>query len=120
MMDFYLDAFRKYGTFSGRASRKQYWMFVLWNLIFYVVLFVLVAAMRNVVTLSLYYGYALVLLIPSLAILARRLHDTGRTAWWILICLVPFIGAVVLLVFSLLSGPPGDNKYGPNPQGAAQ
>ena len=119
-MDFYLDAFRKYGTFSGRASRKQYWMFVLWNLIFYIVLFALVAAMRNAVTLGLYYAYALVLLIPSIAILARRLHDIGRTACWILIAFVPFVGAIVLLVFAVMAGTTGDNKYGPNPKGIAQ
>ena len=61
--------------------------------------------------------YALVLLLPSLAVGARRLHDTGRSGWWLLIGLVPLIGSIVLIIFFVLDSQPGDNPYGPNPKG---
>ena len=59
----------------------------------------------------------LAIVIPSIAVTFRRLHDTDRSAWWILIGLIPFLGALVLLVFTLLDGTPGDNRYGPDPKG---
>ncbi|MDP3125664.1 MAG: DUF805 domain-containing protein, partial [Thiobacillus sp.] len=63
--------------------------------------------------------YSLAILIPSLAVTVRRLHDTGRTGWWLLIGLIPLIGAIVLLVFMLLDSQPGDNEYGASPKGVA-
>jgi uncharacterized membrane protein YhaH (DUF805 family) len=63
--------------------------------------------------------YSLAVLIPSLAVTVRKLHDIDRTGWWILIGLVPLIGTIVLLVFALLDGTPGDNRYGPNPKEAS-
>jgi uncharacterized membrane protein YhaH (DUF805 family) len=61
--------------------------------------------------------YALAIILPSLGVFVRRLHDTGRTGWWILIGLIPAIGGIVLFVFSVMDSQPGDNKYGPNPKG---
>ncbi len=119
-MSFYFDVLKKYAVFSGRASRKEYWMFVLWNFIVYLVLFLLTYVSRNALTMGIYYLYALGVLVPSLAVLARRLHDTSRSGWWILIGLVPFVGAIVLLVFALTGSKPGDNQYGPSPKGIAQ
>jgi len=62
--------------------------------------------------------YALAMLIPTLAVSVRRLHDTGRSGWWILIVLIPFIGFIVMLVFMVLDGTPGQNQYGANPKEA--
>jgi uncharacterized membrane protein YhaH (DUF805 family) len=104
---------RKYATFSGRARRSEYWWFALAN-----VLVAVVAALvdqilgTSVVSLLV----TLALLLPSLAVAVRRLHDTGRTGWWCFIALVPFVGAVVLLVFECLDSTPGDNQYGPSPK----
>jgi uncharacterized membrane protein YhaH (DUF805 family) len=61
--------------------------------------------------------YSLAILIPSLAVTVRRLHDTDRTGWWLLIGMIPLIGAIVLLVFMLLDSQPGDNQYGAHPKG---
>jgi uncharacterized membrane protein YhaH (DUF805 family) len=120
-MNYYTDVLKKYAVFGGRARRKEYWMFVLWNLIIYVVLgFVLGIigkAINSQMPMVLAYLYALAVLIPNLAVSVRRLHDTGRSGWWLLIGLVPLVGAIVLLVFTVMDSMPGENKYGPNPKG---
>ena len=115
-MNFFLDALKQYADFSGRATRQQYWMFYLFYLIIYLALTVIE------ITLGLYDKevdmglfttiFMLGLLIPSLAILARRLHDIGRTGWWILLIVIPFVGALVLLIFAVLDSEYGENKYG--------
>lgn len=116
-MNWYLDVLKnRYATFSGRARRKEYWMFFLFNLLIAIGLSILEA----IVGLPGILGglYALAVLIPNIAVTVRRLHDTGRTGWWILIALVPFIGWIILIVFMVLDGQPGDNAYGPNPKAA--
>jgi uncharacterized membrane protein YhaH (DUF805 family) len=119
-MNWYLGVLKKYVEFNGRARRTEYWMFTLFNLIISFVLgFIdglVGSAGEHVGLLGLI--YALAVLLPSIAVSARRLHDTGRSGWWLLIALVPFIGAIVLLVFMLLDSTPGDNEYGPNPKAA--
>ena len=120
-MNWYLDAWKNYFTFTGRARRKAYWMFVLFNIIAMVVLGIIdntlgLAGESGYGILSGLYGLAVI--IPGIAVAVRRLHDTGRCGWWILIGLVPFIGAIVLLVFMVLDSQPGENQYGPNPKGA--
>jgi uncharacterized membrane protein YhaH (DUF805 family) len=107
-------------VFQGRARRKEYWFFVLFNIIVSVILNFLD---RAIGTYDAEAGagvlggvYALAVLIPSIAVTVRRLHDTGRSGWWILIGLIPVIGWIVLLVFMLLDSQPGDNQYGPNPK----
>jgi uncharacterized membrane protein YhaH (DUF805 family) len=120
-MNYYFDVLKKYAVFGGRATRKEYWMFVLWNVIVSIVLSIIVgmigSATNNPGFASIVMGlYALALILPSLAVAARRLHDTGRSGWWLLIGLIPIIGAIILLVFMVMDSKP-DNKYGPNPKG---
>ena len=121
-MSWYLQALKKYAVFSGRSRRMEYWYFVLFNIIVSIVLGVidgLLGTSGSYAGAGLLSGiYGLAVLIPSLAVTVRRLHDTDRTGWWILIALVPLIGVIVLLVFALLEGTPGNNQYGPNPKGA--
>ena len=116
-MNWYLGVLKKYAVFGGRARRKEYWMFVLFN-----VLITLALGIVEGIVLpgsSVLPGlYSLAVLVPGLAVSVRRLHDTGRTGWWVLISLVPIIGAIVLLVFMVLDSQPGENAFGPNPKAA--
>ena len=115
----YIEVMRKYAVFSGRAQRQEYWMFVLFNVI--IVLFLgIIDGMadsdsegsRSTLTTL----YVLSILIPSLAVGVRRLHDTGRSGWWMLIGVIPIIGAIVLLIFIIQDSQLMDNQYGPNPK----
>lgn len=121
-MDWYLMVLKKYAQFSGRSRRKELWMFVLFNMLIVFVLEILGIVLREnalgKIILFLLVIYALATLIPGLAVGIRRLHDTGRSGWWLLICLVPFVGGLILLVFYVLDSTPGANEYGPNPKGA--
>ncbi len=115
-MEWYLKVLKNYATFTGRARRKEYWMFVLFNIIAGIVLFILDFIIGTYFVL---YGlYGLGIIIPSLAVTVRRLHDTGKSGWWILICLVPIIGGIWLLVLLIIEGTAGDNPYGPSPKAA--
>jgi uncharacterized membrane protein YhaH (DUF805 family) len=121
-MEWYLKVIRNYVGFSGRARRKEYWMFVLINIIISIVLAMVdgmlglkVGGEQGAGLLGLVYSLAI--LLPSIAVGVRRLHDTGRSGWWMLIAFVPFIGFIVLLVFFVLDSQPGSNEYGPNPKG---
>ncbi|RUO24381.1 DUF805 domain-containing protein [Aliidiomarina minuta] len=119
-MNWYLQVLQKYAVFSGRARRKEYWFFVLFNILVGLVLLLLdnlTGTYNAELGLGLLGGiYSLAVIIPSLAVAVRRLHDTGRTGWWILIALIPIIGAIVLLIFLVLEGEQGENKYGSNPK----
>jgi len=119
-MNWYLEVLRKYAVFSGRARRKEYWMFFLFNLIISFLLGVIDGVMGTFspeAGLGLLGGiYSLAVLIPSIAVTIRRLHDTGRTGWWFLLIFIPLIGAIVLLVFMVLDSEEGTNDYGPNPK----
>ena len=121
-MNYYLEALKKYAVFSGRARRAEYWYFVLFNIIVGVVLALidmLLGTFSAVSNIGLLSGiYSLAVLIPTLAVMVRRLHDIDRTGWWILINLIPLIGTIVLLVFALTPGTPGSNQYGPDPKQA--
>lgn len=120
-MNWYLDVLtKKYAEFSGRARRQEFWMFALFNIIASIVLSIIdqvaiAPAVGAPVVGSL---YSLAVLIPSIALWVRRLHDTGRSGWWLLIAFVPCVGAIVLLVFAIMDSEPGPNAYGPNPKGA--
>jgi uncharacterized membrane protein YhaH (DUF805 family) len=122
-MNWYLAVLKNYAGFSGRARRMEYWMFALVNLIIAIVLALVdrMTGTANPITGMGVLGglYALAVLIPSIAVAVRRLHDTDRSGWWLLIGLVPVIGWIVLLVFYFTDGTPGDNKYGPSPKAAA-
>ena len=116
-MSWYLKVLKNYVGFSGRARRKEYWMFYLFNAIATIITETLDFFLMNnnsfpVITLL----YALAILLPSLAVTWRRLHDTGRSGGWFFISLVPFVGGIILLVFTCLDSEPNDNKYGPNPK----
>jgi uncharacterized membrane protein YhaH (DUF805 family) len=118
-MNWYLDAWKNYVTFTGRSRRTAYWMFVLFN----VLAIILANVIDNVLglagdggygPLSMIYGLAVFL--PGLALAIRRLHDTGRSGWWMLISFLPLIGLIVLIVFFVQDSQPGSNQYGPNPK----
>ena len=100
-----VTCFRKYATFSGRASRSEFWWFQFFQ--------VLVIVCLTVISATIAPFGELVLLLPGLAVGCRRLHDTGRTGWWLLLVLVPVIGWIILLVFMLESTKAGGDKYGP-------
>jgi uncharacterized membrane protein YhaH (DUF805 family) len=122
-MHWYLEVLKKYAVFSGRARRKEYWMFTLFN---FIIAFVL-GFIEGLVGIAAETGqsvlgaiYSLAVLIPAIAVAIRRLHDTNRSGWWLLIALIPLLGAIVLLVFMVQDSDQGDNQYGANPkQGAA-
>lgn len=107
------DGFSKYATFSGRSSRSAYW----WWVLFYVLVIIGASIIDAAIQVPVFTGLAwLVFFIPNLAVLVRRLHDTDHTGWWVLIGLIPLLGAIVLIVFACIdSGPP--NKYGEGPDG---
>jgi uncharacterized membrane protein YhaH (DUF805 family) len=129
-MSWYLEVLRKYARFDGRARRMEYWYFALFNILVemglallalgFGMLFghsdvnVMVSFMMVPICL-----YSLAVLIPSLAVTVRRLHDTGRSGWWYFIAFVPFFGGIILFVFTLLEGDPGPNMYGSSPKGDA-
>jgi len=115
-MEHFLSVVKQYVNFQGRAARQEYWMFILFYVIFYIAALVIDAVIGfGVVALI----YSLALMLPSLSVGARRLHDIGRTGWWQLIALIPLVGAIVLLVFYVQDSTPGDNQYGPNPKGVS-
>jgi uncharacterized membrane protein YhaH (DUF805 family) len=113
-MDQYTGAFKKYAVFSGRATRKEYWMFMLFNLLVSIILSFVFSG-ENTKFITSIYGIATI--VPVLALSARRLHDTGRTAWWLLLNLIPIIGSAVLMSFAVLDSQTGTNIYGSNPKG---
>ena len=116
-MNWYLEVLQKYAQFNGRARRMEYWMFMLFNAIIIVAFAGLSAFLDEgaEIPIIVFIGYCLGITIPSLAVSCRRLHDTGRSGWWLLLTIVPF-GGIVLLVFYLLPGESEDNAYGPNPK----
>ena len=122
-MNWYLEVLKKYAVFDGRARRREYWFFVLFNILITIALLfidVFMATMEPQAGLGLLSGlYTLGVLIPSIAVLVRRLHDTNRSGWWFLLAFVPLLN-LVLLVFMFLDGTAGDNDYGRDPKGPPQ
>jgi len=122
-MNWYLKVLKQYADFSGRARRQEYWMFVLFNMIFALI----AVGLDNLLGIALdgigygpIYGlYILALIIPSLAVAVRRLHDIGKSGWMVLISFIPIIGGIWLLVLLVMDSVPGENEYGPNPKEAA-
>ena len=119
-MNWYLKVLKEYANFNGRASRKEYWMFTLFNIIFGGIAMILDSvfgiAIEGVGYGPLYGVYVLVLFIPGLAVAVRRLHDIGKSGWMILIALIPVIGAIWILVLMVTDSNPGENLYGVNPK----
>ncbi|TXS94291.1 DUF805 domain-containing protein [Parahaliea maris] len=122
-MQWYLKVLKNYVGFSGRAQRTEIWMFILINFLITLLLAFLdgMLGLYNAeVGVGVLQGvYSLAVFLPSLAVAVRRLHDIGRTGWWLLIAFIPLVGLIVLLVFYCLDSQPGDNEYGPNPKGVA-
>ncbi|MDA9898207.1 DUF805 domain-containing protein [Flavobacteriales bacterium] len=124
-MNWYLKVLTLYTQFSGRARRKEYWMFTLFNMIIAMILLLI----DNALGLSfnyvgnelgigyLYWLYFLLTFLPGLSVMVRRLHDVGKSGWMFFIALVPIIGAIWLLVLFVKDSVSGENKYGPNPKG---
>lgn len=113
-MEWYLKVLKKYSVFEGRARRKEYWIFLLFNM-------VINMALAFIETLMGFEGvltglYSLGILIPSLAVSVRRLHDIGKSGWWILINIVPIIGPLVFLYFTVKDGTDESNEFGSNPK----
>ena len=113
-MEWYLKVVRdNYANFNGRASRQEYWMFFLFNMIFAIVIIgidiILGLGFLNVI-------YSLVVMIPGMAVNIRRLHDIGKSGWMVLIVLIPCIGAFWLLYLMVQDSSPLDNEYGPSPK----
>ncbi|MEC9492142.1 DUF805 domain-containing protein [Flexistipes sp.] len=121
-MNWYLEALKKYAVFSGRSRRKEYWYFFLFNLIIHFILIIIDTLTgtynqeAGMGLLSTIYFFAV--LLPGIAVSVRRLHDTNRRGWWILLSLIPIIGAIVLLIFMVQDSTPGENRFGSNPKEA--
>lgn len=121
--------FGKYATFAGRAQRSEFWWFVLFVWVTSIVLTIVDSTMFGTVvrtpggfsasTNTPYLSglFSLAILLPNLAVSVRRLHDTDRSGWWLLIGLIPLVGFIVLLVFFTSKGTEGDNRFGPDPLG---
>ena len=122
-MQWFLIVLKKYADFSGRAQRAEYWYFVLFYILFFIALAIidgLIGSYNHAIDIGLLGGiFMLAMFVPSLAVTVRRLHDTSRSGWWILISLIPLVGGIILLVFTCLDSAPGGNAYGPNPKAAA-
>jgi uncharacterized membrane protein YhaH (DUF805 family) len=120
LMEWYLKVLRMYAEFNGRARRKEFWMFFVFNLLFS---FCAMAidnltgyTYSNSGTGLIYSLYSLFVFIPGLAVWVRRLHDTGRSAWAILMILVPFVGWVFMIIWLSSDSEKSTNEYGPNPK----
>jgi uncharacterized membrane protein YhaH (DUF805 family) len=116
-VNWYLGALKKYAVFSGRARRMEYWTFHLFQLLIAGVLIVVETRLGGWGLAATLYSSAT--FVPSVALTVRRLHDTGRSGWWMLISFVLVIGSIVLFVLMVLDGEPQANRYGPNPKTAA-
>ena len=112
----YLNVLSNYAGFSGRARRKEYWSFVLVNLVIMLAIGVVAGVLKFLGFLSPLYSLAV--LVPSLAVSVRRLHDIGKSGWWVLIGLVPLLGLIVMIIFTVKEGDHGPNAYGEDPKAA--
>lgn len=134
-MELMFQPIRKYADFTGRARRSEFWLFALLIALIEIVFMALLSAVGGqdllmgypasanvpmsgpIMTVALvHFAVMLALLVPSLAVTFRRLHDTNRKGWWILLSFIPLIGALVLFIFYLLDGTPGPNRFGPDPK----
>ncbi len=115
-MNEYLAVLKKYAVFTGRSARKEYWMFVLIHIIAIIILSMIEQSAGLVSNGSgiLSSVYSLAVLLPALGVAIRRLHDTNRSGWWLLLGFIPLIGAIVLIVFMATDSQAGANKYGPS------
>ena len=117
-MEWFMKALRQYAVFTGRARRKEYWFFVL----FYILIAIGLGFIDSTLGLgSESYGllsglFGLAMLLPALGVAIRRMHDTGRSGWWVLVSFIPFVGWLIFIWFATRDGEPGPNAYGPDPK----
>lgn len=114
-MNWYIEVLKKYTVFDGRASRSEYWYFVLFNAIISVtctILDLIIGSEIGIIGIV----YNLAVLVPYVAVTIRRLHDVGKSGWWQLIVLIPIIGIVLLIIWTVTDSMPGENQYGKNPK----
>ncbi len=120
MFDWYYQVILNYTNFSGRARRQEYWYFTLVNVLVNLVMGIIDRVIGSVMQMDNFgfFGviYALFIMIPSIAVTVRRLHDSGRVGWWTLIAFVPIIGILVLLYFLIQDSEEDSNQYGANPK----
>lgn len=118
-MNYYSICLSKFADFSGRARRREYWTFALVNCLIAMLLLILGLAFgedspASNIMVTIFY---LIMLVPNLSVSVRRLHDIGKSGWWLFIGFIPLIGSLLLLVWSLMDSEPGENQYGENPKG---
>ena len=129
MLNYYLEALKKSGNFNGRAGRKEYWCFILINFLISALLEIIKevyeeAANDSIIASDFYFYvylflafapliFNLAMIVPTLALTVRRLHDTNHRGWWIFVNLIPFVGLIVMLIFLIDQGEKGANRYGP-------
>lgn len=120
-MNYYLSVLKNYATFSGRAQRAEYWYFILFNFLVSIVVGILDGVLGtmepNTGVGLLGLVYILAIIVPSIAVLVRRLHDVGKSGWYFWVALIPLIGALYLLFLTVQDSARGKNQYGPNPKG---
>ena len=133
-MKYYIHVLKNYATFTGRARRSEYWYFVLFNFLFTIAASILDNILGTTIKREWdYHGmpltfsngyiqilYSLFVLVPNLAVSVRRLHDVGKSGWFIFLALIPIIGWIWIIVLLCTDSMPGENEYGPNPKGEVQ
>jgi uncharacterized membrane protein YhaH (DUF805 family) len=124
-MEWMLMPVRRYADFSGRSRRKEFWMFQLGIFLLYIAVLILAAILGAIsetlsgIVMIIFAIAMLGLIIPSIAVAVRRMHDQDKSGWMLLLGLIPLIGSIILLVFYCTDGTPGPNQYGPDPKGQA-
>ena len=111
-MGWYIEVLKKYAVFGGRAGRKEYWQFFLINTI--IALLIALLEIQFGCSGAVSIVYSALMLVPSVAVSMRRLHDTDRSGWWMLLNFLPLLGILVLIFFFSQAGTEGVNKYGPD------
>jgi len=110
----YIKCIRQFADFKGRARRKEFWMFALVNFVVSLVISIVGSIIGTTLLSTI---YSLAILLPSLGVGVRRLHDVGKSGWYMLASLIPVIGWIWLLILAVQDSQPGDNQWGPNPKG---
>jgi uncharacterized membrane protein YhaH (DUF805 family) len=122
-MNWFQTALRKYAVFTGRSQRSEYWYFVLFYFLIALALNFLdmmAGTMYGAAEIGLFSGlFGLAMIVPSLSVGVRRLHDIGKSGWWLLLGIIPLVGGIILIVWACRDSAPGSNAYGPNPKEAA-
>ncbi|MDR2554799.1 MAG: DUF805 domain-containing protein [Fibromonadaceae bacterium] len=124
LWEYYIKVIKNYVNFKGRARRKEYWGFFLFNFIIGIALAFFGGVISGIAgddegTLGvvLYYLYIFATALPGIAVLIRRLHDTGKSGWLWLLAFIPIVGVIIILIWTCTNSQSGENKYGPNPKG---